>query len=377
MHKMKGSTLLLLTAFISLFLLNSCNDYFKSNSFRIEGTLKGYNQSKLLLEEVVLGEATLIDTVKTNAAGEFELKGTVKEPGIYRISTEQGLSFILILKAGSQIIFEADVAKPLPYKMSGETECEALRSYIDSQITRNLRLRQMQEDYYALRNNGGNDSILKVRKAGIALAENSLIERVRQYVDTSHYYLVSLFAASNLRVEADFARKKTLLAKMEKAMPNSAYTKSFKSILGTVVEDPVGEKFKDFQLPNLERRMVKLSDVKAKLILLDFWASWCKPCRAEHPAMIQLYQKYKSSGMTIFSVSIDEEAGRWFDAVQEDKLMWPNHVNEIDGLKGVSCMAYYINEIPNNYLIDSNGIVIARNLHGQALQDFVANYFNK
>jgi thiol-disulfide isomerase/thioredoxin len=117
--------------------------------------------------------------------------------------------------------------------------------------------------------------------------------------------------------------------------------------------------------------------VKAKLILLDFWASWCKPCRLEHPAMVQLYQKYKSSGMTIFSVSIDEEAGRWFDAVQEDKLMWPNHVNEIDGLKGVSCTSYYINEIPNNYLIDSNGIVVARNLHGQALQEFVAKYFNK
>lgn len=373
---MKRSTLLLLLL-ISGSLFIACNDYFKSNTFKIEGTLKGYNQSKLLLEEVVLGEATLIDTVKTNSVGEFEFKGTVKEPGIYRISTEQGLSFILILKAGSQINFEADLQKPLPYKMSGEVECEALKNYIDSQITRNLRLRQMQEDYYSLRNNGGNDSILRVRKMHITEAENSLIQKVRQYVDTSHYYLISLFAASNLRVEADFARKKNLLARMEKAMPNSAYTKSYKSFLGTVVEDPVGEKFKDFQLPNLERRLVKLSDVKAKLILLDFWASWCKPCRAEHPAMIQLYQKYKASGMTVFSVSIDEEAGRWFDAVQEDKLMWPNHVNEIDGLKGVSCTSYYINEIPNNYLIDSNGIVIARNLHGKALQEFIAQYFNK
>jgi thiol-disulfide isomerase/thioredoxin len=119
---------------------------------------------------------------------------------------------------------------------------------------------------------------------------------------------------------------------------------------------------------------LKLSDTKGKLVLLDFWASWCGPCRRENPAVVQAYQKYKDKkftegkGFTIFSVSLDREKNAWINGIASDKLEWPYHISDLKGWYSSHAAIYGVRSIPGNFLINGQGIIIARDLRGPALE---------
>ena len=112
----------------------------------------------------------------------------------------------------------------------------------------------------------------------------------------------------------------------------------------------------------------KLSDLKGKVVLLDFWASWCGPCRRENPNVVNAYNEYQSQGFEVFSVSLDKQADRWAQAIEQDGLIWPNHVSDLNGWQNAASRAYGVTSIPHAVLIDQDGVIAATHLRGRALQ---------
>lgn len=130
----------------------------------------------------------------------------------------------------------------------------------------------------------------------------------------------------------------------------------------------------EINLKNPNDASVKLSSLRGKIVLVDFWASWCAPCRKENPAVVQAYRKYQNSkftnakGFAIYSVSLDMNKQLWETAIQKDSLIWQEHVSDLQGWNNAAAQKYAIYSIPTNYLIDANGIIIGKALRGSDLE---------
>lgn len=136
----------------------------------------------------------------------------------------------------------------------------------------------------------------------------------------------------------------------------------------------IGDTAPEIEQAGIDGKTIKLSSLKNKLVLIDFWASWCRPCRIENPNVVQAYndfhnKKFKDGkkGFTVFSVSLDQNADQWKAAITQDGLVWKEHTSDLKGWSNAAAAIYGIRTIPNNYLIDGKGVIIAKNLRGENL----------
>lgn len=178
--------------------------------------------------------------------------------------------------------------------------------------------------------------------------------------------------------QSDPAAASSTAVKSEKTPARSDKDGTSKDDKGTVKIDVVeglnlGNKAPEIEMADPSGKVLKLSSLKGKLVLIDFWASWCGPCRAENPTVVNTYASYHNTefvagkGFEVFSVSLDSDKNRWIGAIEKDKLSWPYHVCDMLMWNNAAAVKYRVNSIPTNVLIDGNGIIIAKNLRGEDL----------
>lgn len=142
----------------------------------------------------------------------------------------------------------------------------------------------------------------------------------------------------------------------------------------------IGDTAPEIELAGVDGKAIKLSSLKGKMVLIDFWASWCGPCRRENPNVVGAYEKYKKAkfktakGFEIYSVSLDNNAEAWKAAIAKDGLVWKNHVSDLKGWNSAAAALYGVSSIPMSFLIDENGVIVAKNLRGLELHTKIDGY---
>lgn len=171
-------------------------------------------------------------------------------------------------------------------------------------------------------------------------------------------------------------RTKELYDQLSEKNKASKYGKMIAAYIELFADPKIGGPFIDFEMVDPGGNLKKLSELKGKAILLDFWASWCANCRKENKNLVKNYNKFKSKGFEIFAVSLDEDIESWLYAIEKDNLIW-HHVNDLKGQGNKAAMIYGVEGIPDSFLIDEKGIIVARNLRGKELGDKLEELLNR
>ncbi len=199
-------------------------------------------------------------------------------------------------------------------------------------------------------------------------AERELMDQIKTMLPEMGSSFIAVFTANNfLNAQTDLPVLEKLADKLQLENPSPKYAQAFIAGIKRIKGVGVGDIAPDFSLNDPEGKQVSLSSLKGKYVLLDFWASWCGPCRKENPNVVRLYEQYKDKDFEIYGVSLDRDKDAWIKAIKDDNLTWV-HGSDLKYWSSDVAVQYGVNGIPATYLLDQEGRVIAKNLRGAALE---------
>jgi peroxiredoxin len=188
--------------------------------------------------------------------------------------------------------------------------------------------------------------------------------------------LINVLEGNMFDKDEQFKYYKQVADRIPKEWPNSRYGQKFVEMVDKLAITAVGQEAPEISLPDVNGDTLKLSSLRGKYVLVDFWAKWCGPCRRENPNVVKAYHKYKNPRFEIMGVSLDRSKEDWLQAIAEDRLTW-KHVSDLKYFSSQAAIDYNINSIPFSILVDPNGVIIAKNLRGASLEKKLAEIFGK
>ncbi|MFI5133706.1 MAG: redoxin domain-containing protein [Chitinophagales bacterium] len=334
-----------------------------SKGFVITGKITGLAEGA---EVKIINGNTKADFAKgTVTKGTFVLKGSVPEAGLYAITSGNLNPFQFYLE-NSKITITGDAKEMDKLKVTGsksQNDFKDFQAVFDPMVHANNDAASTINAMAA----GPDRDALMVTYTNI---RQNIQKEIDKYVEARPHSIVSPFV---LYVTAQFYDDLSLLEKRFDLLDSSVrHSEIGKSLAQYIVYNKigsVGSEAVDFTQPDTTGKPLSLSSLKGKYVLLDFWASWCRPCRMENPNVVENYNKFKTKNFTVLSVSLDKpgDKDKWVEAINHDSLTW-NHVSDLQFWNNAVALLYHIQSIPQNMLIDPSGKIIARNLRGAELQ---------
>ena len=372
-----------LPLFILPFLLIACG---KEKRFTVIGNFTNMPEQKVRLQELRIDDKIIVvDSGRTNADGKFELSAEATEPGLYQVIFEQGPYIILSQDAGN-IRLNGDWRQITNYTVQGSPASQSIHGFLRV-VNEHIRDIHTLDNVIKQLHAQGRDSSVASAEQDLANTTDGLTKFIERYADTTNYLPNALFAVRilNPNVEEQYVNTfvQTLPRRFGDTKQAKDFTERWNKMLAqrrapaqqqqTFTGGPVmGAAAPPISLPTPQGQALPLASLKGKYVLVDFWASWCGPCRAENPNVVAAYNKFKDKGFTIYSVSLDEDKDKWMQAIQADGLSWPNHVSDLKRWESVAARDYAVESIPTNFLLDKDGKIVARDLRGPALEEKLA-----
>jgi len=369
----------LLLAAVSV--LASCNKA-GDNEYIVSGTIKGIADGKSVILEIqdeTTGKLKPVDTVKIEK-GKFTFTGSAKEPEMYLVQVETINGKIPFILENGDIKMEINKDSVNVTKVSGTYNNDELTSYKEKGMKVQKKMMKFQEANMA--------KMQEAQQKQDTVVMNSLRKEYAEFQDefakqsddyvTSHpkAFISALIIEGMFNTMApDIEKIKKYYNALDQSVKDTKHGKSIKTKLDQLSKPlaaiGVGSVAPDFAAPNPEGKMISLKESMGKVTVIDFWASWCNPCRAANPELVAMYDELHTKGLNIISVSLDKDADKWKEAITKDKLSW-NHISNLKFWDEPIAVTYNIKSIPATFVLDASGKIVARDLTGVALKSKVS-----
>ena len=339
----------------------------------ISGKIQNVGVGEVILEYFNGPMLVTVDTLTVNEDGTYYSRYQPEEPGYYRINYYQ-TQFVNILFTGKPIVVNVDGSNPTAFfEVLGSEEMDYLKEL--NSIMEKLRLEA----------NGIQKSFEEAAKANDTVKMTALREQFFQrQKETNHEIkdkirnmgtsLALLQALNYIDRDQEFPFIDSIANVIDAAIPDYRIKVEFINEIEKLRKLAIGSPAPEIALPDPDGNIVTLSSLRGSYVLVDFWASWCGPCRKENPNIVKMYNRYRDKGFKIFGVSLDRKGEDWIKAIEMDGLTW-TQVSDLKYFQSDAAKEYNINAIPASFLLDKQGNIIGKDLRGKLLEDKLEEIF--
>lgn len=360
-------------------LLASCNGS-KNGEFELKGQFKNTNGELIFLEKLAPKGPVVVDSTVINENGEFEFANYSPKIGFYRVRVDKENFAMLVLDSADKVNITGDL-KDLSstYKATGSAETDLFVKYNSIVKHREMRLDSLQKVFMAViepfkMSTEKVDSVSRTLQEPYSALMNAIEYEMVAVLSKNTNMYASMMGIQSLDPDKNIELYDKLDTELKKKYPNDYNVNMFHEMLERSRATAIGAAAPEINLPAPDGKEVALSSLKGKVVLIDFWASWCKPCRAEMPNVVKAYAKFKAKGFEVYGVSLDQDKDHWVEAIAKDGITWI----QVSDLRPDNefIRRYNVETIPMTFLLDKEGKIIAKNLRGEELEKKLAEVLN-